>query len=259
MNKWLSKGLERGHERGLEKGLAKVLVAGLASFVLSGCATTTAPVATSDTTNATAKAPLLPSTLFAGQSGRFDAWRCSPANQHLVTAVDDETLRLWSMHGAWQLPQAIVASGARYQAGDISFWNRGDKAQVETPRGQLQCQLAKQRDAFTRDDYPGVMFLGRGNEPGWMVKLSNETPEMTLVSNYGRETRTLPYMVSVMDNDAGRVVIENADAETFFRVRIEASACFDDMSGEPFPARVTLSIDGQQYKGCGQGIAPNSN
>ncbi|MGS2742696.1 MliC family protein [Halomonas sp. LS-001] len=245
----------------MKKGLLTGLVAGLAAFTLSGCATTT-PSATSDTTNATANAgaaataPLLPSTLFAGQSGRFDAWRCSPANQNLVTAVDDETLRLWSMHGAWQLPQAIVASGARYQADDISFWSRGDKAQVETPRGQLQCQLAEQRKSFTRENYPGVMFLGRGNEPGWMVKLSNETPEMTLVSNYGRETRTLAYMVSVMDNDAGRVVIENADAKTFFRVRIEASACFDDMSGEPFPARVTLSIDGEQYKGCGQGIAP---
>jgi uncharacterized membrane protein len=66
----------------------------------------------------------------------------------------------------------------------------------------------------------------------------------------------MPYMVSVMDNEAGRVVIENANAEQFFRVRIESGACFDDMSGEPYPARVTLTIGGEQYKGCGQGIAP---
>ena len=239
----------------IEKCLTTGLVAGIAALALSGCAATSAP---SNTGTADAKAPLLPSALFAGQAERFDSWRCSPANQNLVTAFNDESLRLWSMHGAWQLPQAIVASGARYQQGDISLWNRGNKAQVETPRGQLQCELAEQRQAFTRADYPDVMFLGRGNEPGWMLKLSSQTPEMTLISNYGRETRTLPYMVSVMDNDAGRVVIENAQADDFFRVRIEASACFDDMSGEPFPARVTLSIDGQQYKGCGQGIAPTN-
>ncbi|XGA80972.1 MliC family protein [Halomonas sp. CH40] len=236
----------------IEKCLSTGLVAGIAALALSGCAATSAP---SGTGSVAEKAPLLPSSLFAGQAERFDGWRCSPANQNLVTAVNDESLRLWSMHGAWQLPQAIVASGARYQQGDISLWNRGDKAQVETPRGQLQCQLAQQRQAFTREDYPDVMFLGRGNEPGWIVKLSSQTPEMTLISNYGRETRTMPYMVSVMDNDAGRVVIENAKADDFFRVRIESSACFDDMSGEPFPARVTLSIDGEQYKGCGQGIA----
>ncbi|MEE3111459.1 MAG: C-type lysozyme, inhibitor, partial [Pseudomonadota bacterium] len=54
----------------------------------------------------------------------------------------------------------------------------------------------------------------------------------------------------------GRVVIENANAEQFFRVRIESGACFDDMSGEPYPARVTFTIGGEQYKGCAQGIAP---
>ncbi|XKF14814.1 MliC family protein [Halomonas sp. BLK-85] len=235
------------------KHRAAGVLAGVVALALGGCAATSAP---SSSGTLAEKAPLLPSSLFAGESQRFDAWQCEPANQNLVTAGSADTLRLWSMHGAWQLPRAIVASGERFQQGDISFWNKGQEARVETPRGQLQCELAEQRQAFTRADYPDVMFMGRGNEPGWMIKLSSQTPEMTLVSNYGRETRTLPYMVSVMDNDAGRVVIENAQADDFFRVSIEASACFDNMSGEPFPARVTLSIDGEQYAGCGQGIAP---
>ena len=149
-----------------------------------------------------------------------------------------------------------MASGARYQEGDISFWHRGEKAQVETPRGQLQCQRATSREALTREDHPGVMLFGRGNEPGWSVALSSTTPTLTLTTDYGEQTQTLPYMVSVMDNDAGRVVLENADAGRFFRLRIEAGACFDSMSGQPFPARVTLSLDGEQYSGCGQGIAP---
>lgn len=237
----------------IKKRLAIGLLAGLVAWALSGCASTSQPL---NTGNVTEKAPLLPSSLFAGESGRFDAWQCSPANQNLVTAGSADTLRLWSMHGAWQLPRAIVASGERFQQGDISFWNKGQEARVETPRGQLKCELGEQRQAFTRADYPDVMFMGRGNEPGWMIKLSSQTPEITLVTNYGNETRTLPYMVSVMDNDAGRVVIENAQADDFFRVRIEAGACFDNMSGEPFPARVTLTIDGEQYAGCGQGIVP---
>ena len=202
------------------------------------------------------RAPFLPSALFPGSAQRFDAWHCSPARQHLITAVDGETLRLWSLHGAWRLPQAVVASGARYQDGDISFWNRGEQALVETPRGQLKCELAASRDASTRKDHPGVMFRGQGNEPGWSVALANDTPTLTMELNYGEESVQQPYMVSVMDNEAGRVVIENADVEPFFRVRIEAGACFDDMSGKPFPARATLTYGGEQYSGCGQGIAP---
>lgn len=225
--------------------------------VLGGCAVT--PSTEAETANQATldnRAPFLPSALFPGSAQRFDAWHCEPAQQHLVAATNANDLRLWSLHGAWRLPQAVVASGARYQDGEISFWNRGDKALVETPRGQLQCSLAEQRDALTRATKPGVMFFGQGNEPGWTVALANDTPTLTMEMNYGEERLQLPYMVSVMDNEAGRVVIENADVEPFFRVRIDAGACFDDMSGWPFPARVTLTYGGEQYSGCGQGIAP---
>lgn len=232
-----------------------------AFVAIGGCAAVESPSGAGGTKGEAAlgeKAPLLPSALFSGQAKQFAGWHCSPARQHLITAVDGEILRLWSLHGAWRLPQAVVASGARYQDGEISFWNRGEQAMVETPRGQLQCELASQREASTREDHPGVILRGQGNEPGWSVALAHDSPELTLTTDYGDNVETLPYMVSVMDNDAGRVVLENADAEAFFRVRIEAGACFDDMSGQPYPARVTLTVDGKQYSGCGQGIAPSA-
>ncbi|SDN48231.1 MliC family protein [Vreelandella arcis] len=239
----------------------RFFVLGAAFVAISGCAPLQSPsgsAASSADPALDTKAPLLPSALFSGQSKQFEGWHCSPARQHLITAVDGETLRLWSLHGAWRLPQAVVASGARYQDGEISFWNRGEQAIVETPRGQLKCELAASRAASTRQDHPGVMFRGQGNEPGWTVALAHDSPKLTLSTDYGDNVETLPYMVSVMDNEAGRVVLVNADAEDFFRVRIEAGACFDDMSGQPYPARVTLTLDGQQYSGCGQGIAPSA-
>ncbi|WP_447043137.1 MliC family protein [Vreelandella sp. H-I2] len=233
-----------------------VVTAGM-MVVIGGCAATpSAETSAANQATQDNRAPFFPSSLFPGSAQRFDAWHCEPARQHLVTATNANDLRLWSLHGAWRLPQAVVASGARYQDGEISFWNRGEKALVETPRGQLQCTLAEHRDALTRTERPGVMFFGRGNEPGWSVTLANETPTLTMELNYGEEGVQQPYMVSVMDNEAGRVVLENADVTPFFRVRIEAGACFDSMSGKPFPARVTLTYNGEQYSGCGQGIAP---
>lgn len=243
----------------LKKRVSAMAAIGLA-VVLTGCAATPSPeTAAANQATLDNQAPFLPSALFPGSASQFTAWQCEPAHQNLVTATNATNasdLRLWSLHGAWRLPQAIVASGARYQDGDISFWNRGDQALVETPRGQLQCSQAEQRTALTRVERPGVMFFGQGNEPGWSVALAHDTPTLTLETNYGEENIKLPYMVSVMDNEAGRVVIENADVEPFFRVRIEAGACFDNMSGEPFPARVTVTYGGEQYSGCGQGIAP---
>ncbi|MCP1325889.1 C-type lysozyme, inhibitor [Halomonas sp. 707D4] len=220
---------------------------------LAGCAS--APTPPPMTPVAGNAAPLLPSALFPGSAERFQAWHCQPANQHLVGADNDQALRLWSLHGAWQLPRAVVADGARYQDGEISVWDRGERALVETPRGQLQCQQAGERKALTRADNPGVMFKAEGREPSWQVTLAHDVPTLAIETATAPATRQ-PYMISVLDNQAGRVVLESADVEPFFRLRIDAGACFDKASGAPYPARVTLTYQGEQYSGCGQGIAP---
>ncbi|MDX5379640.1 MAG: MliC family protein [Halomonas sp.] len=224
------------------------------SLLLVGCATPSGDGPRSaDTVSSTA--PLLPSMLFPGGAERFEAWRCTP-QQDLVTAFGERELRLWSAHGAYRLTPAVVASGARYQQGDLSFWNKGGEAVVESANGKLDCRADMARAALTRQQRPGVMFHGRGNEPGWNVNLAHDAPELTLVLDYGTREMTLPYRVIGMDNANGRVALASAAAQQPFELRLEARACFDDMSGEPFPARVTLSIDGETYRGCGQGIAP---
>ncbi|WP_416139484.1 MliC family protein [Halomonas sp. HK25] len=222
-----------------------------AALLLGGCATPSQPAPITPGT----QAPLLPSALFPGGAEAFTAWRCTP-DQALVTAASEGELRLWSAHGAWRLQPAVVASGARYEQDEVSFWNKGSEAIVETSRGRLECRAYMQRQALTRQQRPGVMFLGRGNEPGWMASLAHDRPEVTLSLDYGTREQTLPYRVTTLDNAAGRVILASGRGDTPFELRIEAGACLDDMSGEPFPARVTLSVDGEQYRGCGQGIAP---
>jgi uncharacterized membrane protein len=221
------------------------------TLLLGGCATATPPASITPGD----QAPLLPSALFPGGADGFTAWRCTP-DQALVTAAPEGELRLWSAHGAWRLTPAVVASGARYEQGEVSFWNKGNEAVVETPRGRLECQAYMQRQTLTREQRPGVMFLGRGNEPGWMASLAHDRPEVTLSLDYGTREQTLPYRVTTLDNGQGRVILASGRGDTPFELRIEARACLDDMSGEPFPARVTLTVDGEQYRGCGQGIAP---
>ncbi|WP_240454089.1 MliC family protein [Halomonas sp. NO4] len=238
-----------------------------AAALVSGCATAPAERAVPEvreagqaarpgaTREVAPTAPLMPSLLFPGGASEFQAWRCTPA-QDLVSAVTEEDLRLWSAHGAYRLSPAVVASGSRYQQGDLSFWAKGDEAMVESANGRLDCTAELSRDALTRRQRPGVMFHGRGNEPGWTVSLAHDEPELSLVLDYGEREATLPYRVTEMDNGAGRVTLASGRADRPFTLELEAKACFDSMSGQPFPARVTLTIDGETYRGCGQGIAP---
>lgn len=219
------------------------------------------PPSTVDMTDAaegssnSAKAPLLPSLLFPGKGTAFTGWRCTP-DQGLVTANDGDKLRLWSAHVAWLLDPAVVASGERYQQGDLSFWAKGPEATVESPRGRLSCERNIQQDALTRKQFPGVMFRAQGNEPGWVLTLANDVPEIFLSLDYGEREITLPYRVVAMDNAEGRVELASGQSARPFDVRIEAGACYDNMSGQPWPARVELTVNGKTYRGCGQGIAP---
>lgn len=226
-----------------------------ASLLLVGCGATPVDGPRPGAGQVASTAPLLPSLLFPGGAERFEAWRCTP-QQDLVTAFGERELRLWSAHGAYRLAPAVVASGARYQQGDLSFWNKGGDAVVESANGRLDCSADMARSPLTREQRPGVMFHGRGNEPGWHVNLAHDAPELTLTLDYGARELTLPYRVTAMDNAQGRVSLGSGLTDQPFELWLEARACFDDMSGEPFPARVTLTIDGETLRGCGQGIAP---
>ncbi|SEL59380.1 COG3650 family protein [Halomonas daqiaonensis] len=247
--------------------VARSLVMLGAVLLLTGCATTPDGVSTrpevadrgasrdDGAPETRPVAPLMPSLFFPGDAEAFTAWRCTPA-QDLITATTEEELRLWSAHGAYRLPPAVVASGTRYQQGELSFWHKGDEAVVESATGRLDCNRDLSQDVLTRRQRPGTMFHARGNEPGWVVNLGSDRPEVSLLLDYGERELTLPYRVTTLDNDEGRMILASGRADTPFELRLEARACFDSMSGQPFPARVTLTIDGEQYRGCGQGIAP---
>lgn len=236
------------------------------SVLLAGCAgapqpDSSAPIVSDVSTPAdvdkqdSTKAPLMPSAFFAGEAERFEAWRCTPA-QDLVTAFPQGELRLWSAYDAYRLTPAVVASGSRYVKNDLSFWEKGGEAMVESDRGRLECQRDQTRAALTRAQRPGVMFHGRGNEPGWTVRLDHDAPHLSLMLDNGEREIESPYRVTSLDNERGRVTLASGRADTPFNLELEARACFDSMSGEPFPVRVTLDVDGKTYRGCGQGIAP---
>ena len=234
---------------------------------LVGCATTSAPGPASEQTDRAErrgsftdapveqKAPLLPSAYFVGDGATFVGWRCSPS-QDMVSATQEDSLRLWTTHGAEQLSQAVVDQGERYQRGELSAHIIGDRAVIKSSRGRLECEARTRRDSLRRSDKPGVMFLARGNEPGWHLELANDVPRIDMSLDYGEREVSLPYRVTTLDNGAGRVILESGRADAPFELRIEAGACFDDMAGTPWPAQVTLNVNGRQLQGCGQGIAP---
>lgn len=201
------------------------------------------------------KSPLMPSAFFADGGETFTAWRCTPSQDLVTTTPDDSRLRLWTALGETELPSAVVGSGSRYELGGVSFWRQGRDARVESDNGRLVCTLASERQTTTRKAHPDTIFYASGNEPGWNVSLDRNSHSLTLVSDYGQATDTFDYRVaSVKNGGDARMILVSDSGRYPMELDLRAGACFDDMSGQPWPVRVTLRYGEREFQGCGQGV-----
>ncbi|WP_110655519.1 C-type lysozyme, inhibitor [Salinicola halimionae] len=234
------------------------LAASICALLLAGCAggghprvNSTAPSSALEAL----KSPLLPSAFFADGGKTFTAWRCTPSQDLVTTTPDESRLRLWTALGETELPSAVVGAGSRYELGGLSFWRQGRDARVESDNGRLVCTLANERETATREQHPDSILYAGGNEPGWNVSLDRNSHSLTLVSDYGQASDTFDYRVAAVHNGSDASMVLVSDSGRYpMELNLRAGACFDDMSGKPWPVKVTLRYGGREFHGCGQGV-----
>jgi putative lipoprotein len=143
------------------------------------------------------------------------------------------------------LPQAISASGVRYSNGTTTFWNKGNEATLEMDGATQMCRVL--RDPWQEARDRGIEFRAVGQEPGWFLEIDQER-EMRLLYDYAEREARAPAPAPVTTGgttsyEAGRL-----------RVVSEERPCSDAMSGESFPRRVIVTIDGRELRGCGRSL-----
>jgi uncharacterized membrane protein len=169
-----------------------------------------------------------------------------------VARVGTGTMTLWLEDGDIVLPQVRSASGTLYEEGDITFWSKGNEAMLTVAGQSYQnCHLAPERVPWEDARRRGVDFRAIGNEPPWYVEIQSGR-QMLFVVDYGMRRILVP------DTGARNVgatrVFQGASGGHNLRLEIVDEPCADSMSGETFPARVTATLDGTTYQGCGQDL-----
>jgi uncharacterized lipoprotein YbaY len=98
----------------------------------------------------------------------------------------------------------------------------------------------------------GVAFRAIGQEPGWLVEVGRgDAPSLHAELDYGERIVDVARVTPQGDRYTGRTA-DGMDVALL----IERTACSDGMSGEAFPATVTLTFGGRQYRGCGRFLDP---
>ncbi|WP_106475935.1 hypothetical protein [Phytohalomonas tamaricis] len=206
-------------------------------------------------------APTLPHAFGPGEAATLVTWRCTPA-QDLIAAFPAGRVKLWSKLGYYELPELpqvdTAEAGTKYQKDDISFWNQDSEALIGNGSRQGQCQIDAER-TLSRNSGDNARFHALGSAPAWTLTLANDTPQAAITlgqdSNDSLNEFELPYDVELnRDGHEARFIATGNNRVHDMRVEIAAGACFDRTSGEPYPTRVTLMLDGQRYEGCGEAL-----
>ncbi len=140
-----------------------------------------------------------------------------------------------------RIPLELSGLEGRYAApDDAGTWilTRANRARVSINGNELpECSVVP----------PGApkAYVARGNEPGWT--LTFEDGRMTLVTDYG-ERRIEAAQPEARYQDGSFVYAVPSDR---LEVRVTRELCRDDMTGMPYPDRVSISLEDRTLGGCG--------
>jgi heat shock protein HslJ/uncharacterized membrane protein len=97
-------------------------------------------------------------------------------------------------------------------------------------------------------------FRGLGQEPGWQLEI-RKGADIRFIYDYGQRTVTAPVAKPQVDPESGTRTWQATSAGNDLRAVVVPVRCSDVMSGRPFPATVSVTLNGRSYRGCGQELA----
>jgi heat shock protein HslJ/uncharacterized membrane protein len=115
-----------------------------------------------------------------------------------------------------------------------------DANRVLAPRDGVFFELARDRD-----------FRAIGQEPGWELEI-HKGAEMRLNYDYSKNTAVTPASRVQVDSRTGTRTYHAVTKANDLRVEIVPVACTDSMSGRPYAATVTVTLNGRSFRGCGE-------
>jgi len=118
-----------------------------------------------------------------------------------------------------------------------------DRDRALAPWDGVFFELARARD-----------FRAVGQEPGWQLEI-RQGAEMRFTFDYGKGSVVMPGARVKLDSNTGTRTYHSVAEGNDLEVVIVPVQCLDSMSGRPFSATVTVTLNGRSLRGCGEELA----
>jgi len=152
------------------------------------------------------------------------------------------------------LPQLSSKPLLTYGDGTIRLRVQGENAEFETDDSKvLQCTNNRVKAIWEAAKLRGVDFRATGNEPGWHLEIAAGR-NIVFTTDYGNAVYTFSLPMPVTDHKVGATSYKVLEQGHNLTVLLEVSQCQDTMSDELFGTKVTVTLDGKTYRGCGRAL-----
>ena len=185
------------------------------------------------------------------------------AQTYVFTCEDDFRFTARTQNGtAWlflrretlQLPAAVSTTGEKYQDGENTFWIKGDEATLSSQkRTHKGCKNNRRKAIWEHAKLSGVDFRAVGNEPGWVLEISNKT-DIQFLADYGQSRYSFTGTEVSSATQMLTTIYEGKNEADRVEVTITGTRCGDSMSGEKFPVTVSVRLNEKVYRGCGRAL-----
>lgn len=191
----------------------------------------------------------------ASAGAREQTWvfEC-PDDYSFVARTRGDSIWLFLPGRTVELPKAASASGSSYSDGSTGLLIDGDSAELETASARhARCRNNRALAIWEHAKLNGVDFRATGNEPGWYMEISNRY-DILVVTDYGQTTYRFPSASLESEPDSRTATYRARSENDSAEIVITRAPCRDSMSGEAFPAAVSVRINDREYRGCGKAL-----
>ena len=168
--------------------------------------------------------------------------------------IQNEKAWLFLRRDTIQLPPVPAASGVKFDNGEHVFWIKGDEAMLNTPkRKHTDCRNNLHQAIWEHAKLNGVDFRAVGNEPGWVLEISNMA-DILFVTDYGQSRYSFVGAGVSSATQGLTTIYEARNDQGQIEIKLTAERCGDTMSDEKFPVTVNVLLNQSEYNGCGKAL-----
>jgi putative lipoprotein len=144
----------------------------------------------------------------------------------------------------------------RYSGDGYALTREDERATLVAPARTLSgCEGEASASVWEDAALRGVTYRALGQEPGWYVEV---TPGRSLlfVGDYGEAVVLGGAPTMTIDEARGQTTYSATGPAGPILLSVDRHACIDVMSGEGFPTRAVVTVDGVTHQGCGLSLDP---